>query len=341
MKIEKDINVKEFTTFRIGGNAQFFCTVSNEPELIEAVTFAKEHKLPIFVLGGGSNILVSDKGIRGLVIRMEIMGIEMASDTFGKIRVTAHAGENWDAFVGKVVEEGLYGLENLSYIPGTVGAAPVQNIGAYGSEVKDSVEIVRAYDLKDGEFKTFTNFDCQFEYRDSLFKREGGRYIITSVDFLLSKDGKVNTEYRDIRDYFAEQKNENPTLQDVRKAVIEIRKRKLPDVKEWGTAGSFFKNQILPIGVVDDLKAKHPGLPVYPVDHARAKISLAWIIDKVCGYKGVAKGDVGTYKNQALVLVNNGNATGEEILFFANEIKKLIKEKTGVDAEFEVQLVGF
>ncbi len=332
MKIEKNKNLAEFTTFRIGGPAQFFCSVTTEAELEEAVAFAKTNKLNLFVLGGGSNILMSDDGFQGLVVKMEMKGVEFVGS-----RVTVKAGENWDELVATCVEKGFYGIENLSYIPGTVGAAPVQNIGAYGSEVKDTVELVRAYDTEEGIFKEFSNFDCHFEYRDSMFKKAGGRYIITSVVFILNSEGKINIEYRDLKEYFKE--NTQPTLQDVRNAVIEIRKRKLPDIKEYGTAGSFFKNPIISQGQAADLKKDYPELPIYPVDDAHVKVSLAWIIDKICNFKGVGKGDVGTYKNQALVLVNNGNATAKEIKEFAKEIENTVFEKTKIKIEPEVQYI--
>ncbi len=334
MKIEKNKSLKEFTTFKIGGSAQFFCAVENEEELVEAVAFSKAENLPIFVLGGGSNILISDEGFHGLVIKMEMKGVE-----YEGARVTVQAGEDWDAFVEKTVEQGLYGLENLSLIPGTVGAAPVQNIGAYGSEVKDTIESVRVFDTAENVFKDFLNHHCEFEYRNSLFKREAGRYIIVSTTFVLKKDGKVNIGYKDLRDYFSTKNLSQPTLQEVRNAVVEIRTNKLPDVRKVGTAGSFFKNPIITHGQANELEKRFTGLPIFPVDDAYVKISLAWILDKVCGFKGVSKGNVGTYKNQALVLVNNGNATATEIISFAEEIKKVVRKKTGIEIEEEVQRV--
>lgn len=331
MTIEKEKNLKEFTTFRIGGNAQFFCAVESEADLLEAITFAKSQDLPIFILGGGSNILISDAGFRGLVIKMEMKGIEFTEE-----KVTVKAGENWDEFVNRCVDADLYGLENLSLIPGTVGATPVQNIGAYGSEVKDTIESVRVFDIKENVFKDLLNKECDFGYRSSMFKKEVGRYVIVSVTFSLKKEGTVNIEYRDLKDYF---NGQNPTLGEVRDAVVTIRTRKLPDVRLVGTVGSFFKNNIVTQAEADALVQKYPGLPIYPFMDSKVKISVAWLLDKVCGYKGVSKGDVGTYKNQALVLVNNGNATAEEIISFANEIKKTMLEKTGIMIEEEVQMI--
>lgn len=339
MQIEKDKSLKEFTTFRIGGKAQFFCVVQNEDEVGEAVVFAQEKKLPIFVLGGGSNILISDNGFAGLVVKMEMNGIEFIDDENGNTRVTVKAGEGWDDFVRIAVEKSLYGIENLSLIPGTVGAAPVQNIGAYGCEVKDTIDTVRVFDTKENTFKDFSNFDCQFGYRDSLFKREAGRYIVTVVTFILKKNGKVNIDYKDVREYFAAKDIENPSLAGVRNAVVEIRNNKLPNVKKVGTAGSYFKNPIISSVLSKELKTKYPELPIYPLNDTHVKVSLAWIIDRICGFKGVVKGNVGTYRNQALVIVNNRNATAAEIISFADEIKKIVKEKTGIEIEEEVQMI--
>ncbi|MDP3962494.1 MAG: UDP-N-acetylmuramate dehydrogenase [bacterium] len=335
MKIEKDKSLKEMTTFKIGGNAQFFCIIEKEEDIVEAVKFAKENNLRFFVLGGGSNILVSDKGFGGLVMKMEMKGIDFNGGV-----VSVKAGEDWDNFVGETVSRDLYGLENLSLIPGTCGAAPVQNIGAYGSEVKDTIVSVRALDSKKMEFRDFSNPDCEFEYRNSLFKREAGRYVISSVIFNLKKNGEVNTDYKDIAEYFLLKGIMRPSLKDVREAVVHIRTNKLPDVKVLGTAGSFFKNPILAHGQANELKKRFPELPVYPFSDENVKVSLAWILDHVCGFKGATKGNVGTYKNQALVLVNNGGATANEIKSFAHELARAVQEKTGIEVEAEIQYVG-
>ncbi|HEY4494531.1 MAG TPA: UDP-N-acetylmuramate dehydrogenase [Candidatus Paceibacterota bacterium] len=339
MKIEENKILKDFTTFRIGGPASFFCIIKSEEELLEAISFAKQKKLSIFILGGGSNILVSDDGYSGLVIKMEIMGIEYIEDENGNTKVIVGAGEDWDSLADKTVNRGLYGLENLSYIPGTVGASPVQNIGAYGSEVKDTIDTVRVYDIQEEKFINFSNLDCQFEYRDSIFKKNKNRYVITSVSFILKKEAKLNIEYKDVKEYFSNKGVTHPNLKEVREAIVYIRKNKLPDVKKVGTAGSFFKNPTVAYSFAHELKQKYKDLPVYNIDDRHAKISLAWVIDHVCGYKGVYRGDVGTYKNQALVLVNNGNAKASEIISFANEIKKIVKEKINLDIEAEVQIV--
>lgn len=340
MTIEENKSLKEYTTFRIGGSARFFCIVKSEKDLEEAVFFAKERKVPFFILGGGSNILISDEGFSGLVIKMEMKGLDFLPDENGNMKVTVKAGEDWDEFVEECVKRGLYGVENLSYIPGTVGATPVQNIGAYGSEVKDTIDFVRVFDTKEGKYRDMPNVDCHFSYRNSIFKKEKRRFIITAVVFVLKKDGSTNISYKDLKEYFAKKGIANPNLSEVRDAVIEIRKNKLPDIKEFGTAGSFFKNPFVCLEHAHALKAEYPDMPVYPVNDEVVKVSLGWVLDHICKYKGVAKGDVGTYKNQALVIVNNGNATACDIRDFADGVSKVVKEKTGIEIEPEVEYVG-
>lgn len=338
MTIKENIPLKDLTTFRIGGNALFFCVVTNEDELIEAIGFSKKNKMPFFILGGGSNILVSDDGFHGIVIKMEIGGISYVENG-NSLKVTVGAGENWDYLVEQTVEKDLYGLENLSLIPGTVGASPIQNIGAYGSEVKDTIESVYVLDIIKDEYKTLQNSECGFSYRHSMFKEDRRRYVIISVDFILKKKGKINIEYKDLKDYFVFHKMNKPTLKQVRNAVIEIRKKKLPDVREYGTAGSFFKNVTVSAIKAKELLIKYPDMIVYQVNDRKVKIPLAWILDHVCGFKGVRIGDVGIYKNQALVLVNYGKAKAQDIINLAQKMSKAVYEKTGIDIEPEVEYV--
>ncbi len=302
IKVLENVSLKEYTTFQTGGTARFFCVVNTTEELKEALSTHKK----FFILGGGSNILIGDYD--GLVIKMNI----------------DNAGRNWDDFVAENITQGKYGLENLSYIPGTVGAAPVQNIGAYGVEVKDRIEKVFTINSKTLEEKIFSKEECQFSYRNSIFKKEKD-WIITKVEFNFTD--RINTSYKGLENL--------KTPQEIREAVIKIRKEKLPDWHMLGTAGSFFKNPIVPIGSVN-----YPDLPKYPYSDTHEKISLAWIIDKICGLKGYRKGNVGLYQNQALVIVNYGGATKQEIDDFANEIAKKVKEMTGLDIEREVETIG-
>jgi UDP-N-acetylmuramate dehydrogenase len=355
LSISENISLRDMTTFKVGGPARYFCEITTEDELCEAIDFAKKVKnptggpgVPFFILGGGSNILIADEGFPGLVIKMAIGTIFFEKTECG-VEVSVGAGQNWDAFVAKCVTAELYGLENLSGIPGTVGAAPVQNIGAYGVEVKDVIQSVRVFDTQKNAFADLSATDCHFEYRDSIFKKQAGRYIVTSVVFFLKKEGSANLAYKDLQDFFAKSGkiatgDGVPSLSEIRNAVLTIRGRKLPDVSApdaVGTAGSFFKNPVISANRYAELKKSWPDMPSYPAVTADSvKIPLAWILDNVCGYKGATKGNVGIYKNQALVIVNNGNATAAEIKNFANEITAAVKEKTGIMIEPEVQYIS-
>jgi len=375
MLIQENIQLAEYTTFKIGGPARFFCAISDETSLAEAVRFAQAKDLPLFVLGGGSNILVSDKGFPGLVIKMEIGCIkeqklearslkleekqeqsnipsssklqapssklpEHGSKFPASVLVSAGAGELWDGFVDWTVERGFYGIENLSAIPGTVGAAPVQNIGAYGAEASQAVSSVRALDTKSMKFVELANPDCGFAYRDSVFKRERGRYVITRVDFSLSKNGNVNTAYKDLREHFTRLQLTDPTIRQVRDAVIAVRWHKLPDWKLWGTAGSFFKNPIVSAERFQELKAKYPDLPGFTEPDRRIKVSLGWILDKVCDVKGLKMGKASVYEKQALVLVAMSGTSAEEVVRLSQELMKRVRDKTGLDIEGEVEWVN-
>lgn len=359
LSILEHISLRGLTTFKVGGEARYFCEVTTEEELCEAIDFSKKKALSFFILGGGSNILVADEGFPGLVIKMAIKSIFFDEINGGKsnggerVEVTVGAGQNWDGFVSNCVAAGLYGLENLSGIPGTVGAAPVQNIGAYGVEVKDVIQSVRAFDTQKNAFTELEKNECAFEYRDSIFKKENGRYIVTAVVFILKKDGAPNILYKDLKEFFAgtvpaDADASAPTLAAVRRAVLAIRARKLPDVTvpdALGTAGSFFKNPIISSAHYADLKIKYSDMPSFPAptpagaSGSFVKVPLAWILDHVCGYKGSTKGNVGIYANQALVIVNLGAATAQEIKSFAAEITMNVKEKTGIIIEPEVQYI--
>jgi UDP-N-acetylmuramate dehydrogenase len=337
MLIQKNIPIAQYTTFKIGGPARYFCAVKNEDDLLEAVKFSKEKKLPILVIGGGSNLLVADSGFNGMVIRNEIKGKDWKEGNDGIVTVTAGAGEDWEGLVKESVDRGLYGLEGLSSIPGTVGASPVQNIGAYGVDVSHAIKSVRAFDTTALGFVSLSNEDCGFTYRDSMFKHEKGRYIISAVTYELSKNGKVSVEYKDLKDYFAKKGNSQPTLKDVREAVIEIRKNKLPDWTDWGTAGSFFKNPVVSAQKFTELKKLYPELPGFTEQDGHVKLSLGWILDKLCNAKGLTIGNVGTYEKQALVVVAKPGATAQEVLDFSNELMRRVKDKTGIEIEGEVE----
>ncbi|MCR4334872.1 MAG: UDP-N-acetylmuramate dehydrogenase [Patescibacteria group bacterium] len=330
MEIKTEVLLGDMTSFKIGGKASYFALVKTIDDIKEAILFAKNKKIPWFVIGGGTNILINDNGYKGLVIKNDIKGVD---------GLKIGAGENWDEFVGQCVEDELYGVENLSGIPGTIGASPVQNIGAYGVEVKDVIESVDVLNTECLTFETLSNKDCCFKYRDSIFKKpEGKKYIITYVTFKLKKKGELNIEYKDLRNYFFE-KNVAPTLEKVRKAVLEIRGKKFPDLSKYGTAGSFFKNPIINKLQYEKLLEKYPLLPNYYVDENNVKIPLAWVLDNICNLKGVRKGDIGTYEKQPLVLVNWGHATAKEVKEYAEKIANCVKEKIGIDIELEVQFL--
>jgi len=336
MNIKENEPLSAYTTFKIGGPARFFCAVSSEGELVEALKFAEGKRIPFFILGGGSNLLVSDRGFDGLVVKMEMKGVIFSGD-----RVRAAAGEMWDELVAETVRRGLYGLENLSAIPGTVGATAVQNIGAYGAEVSKSIESVRILEVKSGKFLMLPAADCSFAYRDSLFKRQKNRHVVVNVTFRLDSKGKVNIAYKDLKEYFAAKSlGREPTLAQVREAVINIRWGKLPDWKLWGTAGSFFKNPIVPVRKFIELKQKYPDLPGFPEGESLVKIALGWILDKVCGLKGLCLGNACVFENQALVIVAKPGATASEVVDLTNEIRNKVKMRTGLEIEAEVEWVN-
>lgn len=357
LKIESHILLAPLTTFRIGGHASYFCAVSTVDELREAVAFTREKKVPFFVLGEGSNLLVSDKGYAGLVIRMNIRGIKIKDVEGGPANVVRKelevgAGENWDSLVAFAVSQKLYGLENLSLIPGTVGAAPVQNIGAYGAEAKDVISTVEVFDIAanggKGALRVLTNEECKFAYRDSIFKHGGphggAHLIITKVSFVLEKNGRVNIGYKDVKEVFKDRYSSDVTAEEVRRAVIDIRTRKLPDVKKIGTAGSFFKNPILSAEQFEEFEARFPDAPHFSESAGadgkpRVKVPLAWVLDKACGLKGWQEGAIGTYDKQPLALVNHGGGTAAEVEKVAEHIARVVKEKTGIDIEWEVRVL--
>lgn len=346
MDIKENTPLGPYTTFKIGGPARFFCVASSEADVVEAAAFASELSVPLFVLGGGSNLLVSDDGFAGLVMKMEIAGIEDASvGPDGSVSVSAGAGVVWDDFVAHTVERGWQGLENLSAIPGTVGAAPVQNVGAYGVEASQAVSSVRAFDVHAGAFVELSNAECRFAYRDSVFKHQKGRYIITRVTFALRAGGPVDISYKDLRDRLApdiEAASANrPSVAAVRQAVIEIRAAKLPDWKKWGTAGSFFKNPVIAADHFKKLSLEYPGLPGFSEPDGRMKVPLGYVLDKICGARGLCIGDVCTYEKQALVVMaRKAGARASDVVAFTRELMRQVKEKTGIDIEAEVEWVN-
>lgn len=337
--IKENINLAPYTTFKIGGPAEYFAVVKSEEELPTLASEARERHQCILVLGGGSNVLIDDAGVKGLVVKNEIKGVSsVISDD--QVFVTAGAGEVWDDFVAITVKEGWWGLENLSAIPGSVGATPIQNVGAYGVEVASLIKSVRVFDIERGQFREFTNQECAFGYRDSFFKTEAGRkMIVTSVTYSLSTVPNPKLHYKDLAVFFSDIELSNISQSAIRDAVIKIRAGKFPDWKQIGTAGSFFKNPIINEDHYATLAAEYPGLPGYPEKEGKIKVSLGWILDNICGLRGYKEGNVGLYEKQALVLVNFGNASASEIKNFVVKIRDEVFKKTQIEIEMEVSVM--
>lgn len=328
--MQLNVSLKPYTTLKIGGPASYFVAVKNIQDLAQGVAFARKKKLPWFVLGGGSNIVVSDQGYPGVVLKMELRGIEWSELPGGVVQLIAAAGESWDTVVATAVSRGWYGLENLSFIPGTVGAAPIQNIGAYGVEVKDYIEWVEVFDTVRDTREVLPAKACGFGYRDSIFKHEAGEHLIVlRVGFKLNKRGSITMRYPDIAAYFVTFVRP-PTLMETRRAVGEIRAKKFPDLVKFGTAGSFFKNPIVSIEDAQALKARFPELPIFSVDASWAKIPLAWILDHVLNLRGYRAGSIGMYERQPLVLVNFGGATSEDLSVFVEHVAKQVRAATNI-----------
>lgn len=332
MKIEENINLAPFTTFKVGGAANFFVRLQNIEDIEEITSLAKTKKIPVFVLGGGSNIIISDEVVNFLVVKNEILGKEIIEENDNRVLISVGAGEEWDKFVEFCVDKNFSGIEALSAIPGTVGGAPIQNIGAYGTEVKEAIESVKIYDVKEGCFKIFSKEECFFSYRDSIFKKEPGRYIVLFVNFNLSKKGVIKIpDYPGVRESI---KSEKPTVREIRELIKNIRANKLPDPRIIPNVGSFFKNPIISKENFNQIKEKFPDIKFFVMDDDRVKIPAGWLVEAV-GLKGADFGSVGTYKNNALVLVNNGGANFDNVLNAEEKIKLAVKDKFGIELERE------
>ena len=333
MLIQKNISLLPYNSFHLEANAAEFASVQSVVELQELLG----KKKPALILGGGSNILIS-KNVEGLVAKIDIRGIDEVKEDNTHIYVRAGAGENWHELVMYTMKRNWGGLENLSLIPGNVGAAPIQNIGAYGVELKDSFYELEAYDRTEKKVFTFAVNDCRFGYRDSIFKSgEKGRYIILNVTLILRKVPVLHTSYGAIRDELKKRGIQSPTIGDVSNAVIAIRRSKLPDPAVIGNAGSFFKNPIVDQAKFLSLSAKYAEMPAYPHEDQFVKLAAGWLIEQT-GWKGYRKEDAGVHKEQALVLVNYGKATGKEILELSKKIQSSVLKKFGVALEVEVNI---
>ncbi|MCX6704465.1 MAG: UDP-N-acetylmuramoyl-L-alanine--D-glutamate ligase [Candidatus Woesebacteria bacterium] len=330
IKIQENISLKELTTFKIGGPARYYAEVKNEEDVLIIGKFIKKNNLKIFILGGGSDILIDDKGFDGIVIKYVGNKLKIEKEEI----ITAEAGLSWDKLVEFSIENSLQGIECMSGIPGTVGASPVQNIGAYGQEIKDTLLSLRAFEFKSEKFLNFSNKDCQFNYRDGFFKKPGNfqKYLITSVSLKLFINGSPKVEYESLSNYLKEKNIIKPSLNEVREAVFNLRREKLENPKEFGNAGSFFKNPVVDKEI--------PGIPGYPFGN-KYKLFAGWLIDKA-GWKGKSyKGAAVSSKNAPFLINKSGKANSSDVIELAKKITKSVKEKFGVILEPEVQFIGF
>lgn len=337
MQIQHNISLKPYNTFGIDAKAKHFVAVSTLLEL-QDILASKEypHK---FILGGGSNMLLT-RDIEALIVHINLKGIEIVQEFDSHVHLKAFAGENWHEFVMWCLTHDFGGLENLSLIPGNVGTAPIQNIGAYGVELKDVFVSCEALEIESNKLKTFYFEDCKFGYRESVFKQElKDRFIITSVTFKLTKEShKLHTTYGAISSELEKMNVQTPTIQDISKAVIAIRQSKLPDPKKIGNSGSFFKNPVIQNEHLESLKNDFPDIPSYKISETESKVPAGWLIEKA-GFKGKKLGNYGVHKDQALVLVNYGNATGNEIFSLAKLIQKTIYRIFKIEIETEVNII--
>lgn len=332
--IETNKNLKEYNTFGISVKAEMFAVFSSIEQLKQILSFRNDKKL--LVLGGGSNLLLT-KDFDGLVIKNEIKKFEVIEETDSQVIVESGAGENWHEFVLNCIDKGFGGIENLSLIPGSVGASPMQNIGAYGVEIKDVFESLSAYHIASCEIHYFDKIKCEFGYRESIFKNKvKGEYIILTVSFRLTKNPTINSSYGAINEQLKVMGIQVPTIKDLSAAVIAIRQSKLPDPKIIGNAGSFFKNPTIEIALLEQIQKNYPDIPNYPVLNGR-KLAAGWLIEKA-GWKGRTFDNYGVHKLQALVLVNYGNCTGQEIFDLSSQIIQDVFEKFGVLLEREVNI---
>ena len=338
MSIGENVSLKPFNTFGIDAKARFFSTFSSREELLDLLSDKSFQNLPKLVLGGGSNILFT-KDFNGVVLKNEIPGITVESEDETGWKVKAGAGTNWNDFVTYCISNGYAGVENLSLIPGNVGAAPIQNIGAYGVEVKDSFHELEAVDIASGELLKFNNSDCKFGYRDSIFKQSyKGKLVITSVTFSLFRNPDFRITYGAIEQELRKMGIEKLSIKAIGDAVCSIRRSKLPDPVKIGNAGSFFKNPELDADTFTNIKSTNLSAVGYELPNGNFKLAAGWLIEQ-CGWKGKVVGNTGSHKDQALVLVNYGNASGNEILDLAHAIQASVKDRFGVTIEPEVNVM--
>jgi UDP-N-acetylmuramate dehydrogenase len=343
MEFLEHVPLAPYTTFQIGGPARWFAEAASEDDIAAGVTFAGEHQLPLFILGGGSNLLVSDAGFPGLVLRIALQGIASKQEN-GRLTVSAAAGEDWDGLVAYAVAANAAGVECLSGIPGTVGGTPVQNVGAYGQDVSQTIVTVRAFDRKTLRFMDLAAADCGFSYRRSIFNStQRERYVVSRVDYALRKDAPASIVYADLARYFAARDGATPTLEEVRHAVRSIRARKgmllVSGDADCRSAGSFFKNPVVPVTVLDslsqELDVEKGSIPAYPARDGEVKLSAAWLIERAGYQKGFALGKAGISSRHTLALINRGGASAAEVVALRDKVTDTIASRFGIRLEPE------
>lgn len=345
LELQTDVPLAPLTTLGIGGPARYFVRAESEEELVAALNYADEHSLAVFILGGGSNVLIADPGFDGMVVQIAIAdsGFRVQGSESGLSEITVGAGEDWDEFVAWCVENDLAGVECLSGIPGTVGGTPVQNVGAYGQEVSETIKSVRCLDRRTSKFVVLSNSDCGFTYRKSIFNSSHRDcYTVTAVTFELKLGGEPKIVYKDLLEHFA---GRTPTLPETREAVLATRRAKsmVIDVDDPNSrsAGSFFKNPIVSDVVFRELKLKYPNVPSFPADSNRIKVPAAWLIENAGFKKGFALGNAGISANHSLALINRGGATAAELTALKEMVEASVRERFGIELTPEPLLIGF
>jgi len=334
LKLSGNISLKSFNTFNIDVRARFYAGISDPEDILPFLSSLDSDHKPILILGGGSNILFT-KDFPGTVVRIATHGIKILKEDSETVIIRAEAGENWDELVKYTVDKGWSGLENLSMIPGNAGTAPVQNIGAYGVELKDVLFELEAINLLTLKIQKFTREECLFDYRDSLFKNK--QYLIVNISLRLLKNPVLRLDYAPLKNELTSLQIKNPTISDIREAVIRIRNRKLPDPARIGNAGSFFKNPVITQEHLEQIRFEHPDVVYFPFND-QFKLAAAWLIEQ-CGWKNRRQGDAGVYPGHSLIIVNYGSASGKDILDLSNQIKTSVYEKFGVSLEPEVNII--
>mgnify|MGYP001333245161 CR=1 FL=1 len=337
--IEKQVELSSYTTMGVSAKAQYVARINSVGALVEALNWAKNNKVGILVLGGGSNVLLP-RYFEGLVLLVGLKKKDIIHEDEYSVELLIGAGENWHEMVEWTVEKGWIGLENLALIPGSVGAAPIQNIGAYGVEVEEYITSVQYLHVETLDLIWIDRDKCNFAYRNSIFKDElKNKAIITEVQFKLPKNAQLRTDYESLGYFFSQHGIHNPSQQQLFDAVIQVRQSRLPDIQTQGSCGSFFKNPLLPSEQIDRLSTRFPDIKTYPMPGGYTKVAAGWLIDKAVG-KGFRKGQVGTYEQQALVIVNHGGASGDEICEFASLIHSKVLEMFKISLEAEVQIIS-